>query len=48
MASSLVGIMINTLEYPWVCLVLNFYSIGSKKAAVLPDPVTALAMTSLP
>ena len=49
MANSLVGTIINALISPAVCAeVSNRCKRGNKKAAVLPVPVCAAAIMSLP
>jgi hypothetical protein len=47
-ASSLVGVTINALMYPTAAAWKYLWSMGNKKAAVLPEPVIELDTTSLP
>ena len=48
MASSLVGVTIRALMYPTAAALKYLWIIGSKKAAVFPEPVIELATISFP
>lgn len=47
-ASSLVGVRMRALAPVWACGAFNFSNMGTRKAAVLPLPVLAMATISLP